>query len=88
MSVVVEKAPVRRWRRSFTAEFKRDAVAMVLDDERSVAEVAKALGSARRTWSGRPRCTAFHTDDVPAVKLLHPSRSSDSVRARSTRVPR
>jgi Transposase len=50
MSVVVEKAPVRRWRRSFTAEFKRDAVAMVLDDERSVAEVAKALGSARRTW--------------------------------------
>lgn len=44
MSVMEEQSSVRRPRRSFTAEFKRDAVAMVLDDERSIAEVAKALG--------------------------------------------
>jgi transposase len=44
MSVMEEQASARRPRRSFTAEFKRDAVAMVLDDERSIAEVAKALG--------------------------------------------
>lgn len=44
MSVMEEQSSARRPRRSFTAEFKRDAVAMVLDDERSIAEVAKALG--------------------------------------------
>lgn len=44
MSVMEEQSSARRPRRSFTAEFKRDAVAMVLDDERSIAEVAKSLG--------------------------------------------
>jgi transposase-like protein len=39
-----EQSSASRPRRSFTAEFKRDAVAMVLDDERSIADVAKALG--------------------------------------------
>ena len=40
---VVEEQP-RRTRRSFTAEFKRDAVAMVLEQERTIADVARSLG--------------------------------------------
>lgn len=40
---VVEELP-RRTRRSFTAEFKRDAVAMVLEQERTIADVARSLG--------------------------------------------
>lgn len=40
---VMEEKPVRT-RRSFTAEFKRDAVAMVLDDGRTIADVAESLG--------------------------------------------
>lgn len=41
MSVVEDQ---RRSRRSFTAEFKRDAVAMVLEQERTIADVARSLG--------------------------------------------
>ena len=41
MSVMEEK-PARR--RSFTEEFKRDAVAMVLDEDRTIADVARSLG--------------------------------------------
>ena len=33
----------------FTAEFKADAVAMVVDGERSIVEVAKALGLVEQT---------------------------------------
>ncbi|MCB0974777.1 MAG: transposase [Actinobacteria bacterium] len=40
---VVEDQP-RRTRRSFTVEFKRDAVAMVLEQERTIADVARSLG--------------------------------------------
>jgi transposase-like protein len=34
----------KRTRRKFTAEFKRDAVAMVLDNDRTIADVARSLG--------------------------------------------
>lgn len=40
---VVEEQP-RRVRRSFTVEFKRDAVALVLDQHRSIADVSRSLG--------------------------------------------
>ena len=43
MSVMGDER-VSRPRRSFTAEFKRDAVALVIDDGRAIAEVAKSLG--------------------------------------------
>ena len=43
MSVMEEKPTTRR-RRSFTAEFKRDAVAMVLENNRTIADVARSLG--------------------------------------------
>jgi len=43
MSVMEELQP-SRVRRSFSDEFKADAVSMVLDDERRIVDVAEALG--------------------------------------------
>jgi transposase len=40
MSIMKEKG----LRRSFTKEFKADAVSLVLDEERSNADVARSLG--------------------------------------------
>src|SRR4051794_23529074 len=48
----------RRARRVFTDEFKAGAVAMVLDQGKNVAEVARDLDlteSALRTWAERAR---------------------------------
>jgi transposase-like protein len=42
MGMMKEDEPVRR-RRSFSSEFKRDAVAMVLEEGRTIASVARAL---------------------------------------------
>jgi transposase-like protein len=39
-----EREPRRRTRRSFTPEFKADAVALVLDEGRTIADVARSLG--------------------------------------------
>ena len=36
-------------RRSFTKEFKADAVSMVLDEDRSIADVARSLGIGAQT---------------------------------------
>jgi len=38
----MEERPRRR--RSFSEEFKRDAVALVLEEDRSIADVARSLG--------------------------------------------
>jgi transposase len=40
---VMEREPTRS-RRSFTDEFKRDAVALVIDEGRTVVDVARNLG--------------------------------------------
>lgn len=56
MSVMEEK-PTRR-RRSFTDEFKRDAVAMVLDEGGTIAGVARGLGIGETSlgrWVGQER---------------------------------
>jgi transposase len=48
----------RRARRKFTPEFKAGAVALVLDQDKGVAEVARDLDlteSALRTWVERAR---------------------------------
>ena len=47
MSVMEEKPA--RTRRSFTEEFKRDAVAMVLEEGHSIAGVAERLGIGEGT---------------------------------------
>ncbi len=44
-----------RVRRSFTGEFKADAVSMVLDDERRIVGVAEALGIGDGTLGNRVR---------------------------------
>ncbi len=48
MSVMEEQEPVRS-RRSFTEEFKRDAVALVIDEGRRVIDVARSLGVGEGT---------------------------------------
>ena len=45
---VMEQEPVRS-RRSFTDEFKRDAVALVIDEGRKVVDVADSLGIGEGT---------------------------------------
>jgi transposase len=47
MSVMEEQRP--RSRRSFTDEFKRDAVALVIDEGRTVVDVARSLGVGEGT---------------------------------------
>lgn len=56
---VMEQQP-NRTRRSFSDEFKRDAVSMVLDDERPIVDVAEALGIGDGTLGNWVRQT--HTD--------------------------
>ena len=54
---VMEQEPVRS-RRSFTDEFKRDAVGLVIDEGRSVVDVARSLGIGEGTlgnWVRRVR---------------------------------
>ncbi len=48
MSVMEEQEPVKV-RRSFTDEFKRDAVALVIDEGRRVIDVARSLGVGEGT---------------------------------------
>ncbi len=58
MSVMEEQRA--RTRRSFTDEFKRDAVAMVLDDGNKIVDVAERLGVGEGTlgnWCARPAST-------------------------------
>ena len=45
---VMEQEPVRT-RRSFTDEFKRDAVALVTDEDRKIVDVARSLGVGEGT---------------------------------------
>ncbi|HYN34240.1 MAG TPA: transposase [Ilumatobacteraceae bacterium] len=45
----MEKQNASRARRSFTEEFKADAVAMVLDDGRRIIDVAQSLGIGEGT---------------------------------------
>ena len=48
MSTMVEQEPLRS-RRSFTDEFKRDAVGLVIDEGRRVIDVARSLGVGEGT---------------------------------------
>lgn len=49
MSVMEQEDPPRRTRRKFTDEFKRDAVALVIDEDRRVVDVAESLGIGEGT---------------------------------------
>ena len=57
MSTMVEQEPLRS-RRSFTDEFKRDAVGLVIDEGRRVIDVARSLGVGEgtlRNWVRQAR---------------------------------
>lgn len=45
----MEKSNAPRARRSFTTEFKADAVAMVLDEDRKIVDVAEAINVGEGT---------------------------------------
>jgi len=49
MSVMEQENPSRRTRRKFTDEFKRDAVALVIDEDRKIVDVAESLGIGEGT---------------------------------------
>ncbi|MGB3412107.1 MAG: transposase [Microthrixaceae bacterium] len=49
MSVMEQENPPGRARRKFTDEFKRDAVALVIDEDRTVVDVARSLGVGEGT---------------------------------------
>lgn len=49
MSVMEQEDALRRTRRKFTDEFKRDAVALVIDEDRKVVDVAESLGIGEGT---------------------------------------
>jgi transposase len=46
---VMEQEPPRRARRKFTDEFKADAVALVIVEDRTVVDVARSLGVGEGT---------------------------------------
>ena len=52
--------PRGRTRRSFPREFKADAVALVLDEGRSIASVARALGIGATSLGGWLLCGHIH----------------------------
>ncbi len=67
MSVMEKEQLARRTRRSFTAEFKADAVAMVIEDGRSIRSVAEGLGvgeSSLGNWVRQARIDAGEREGV------------------------
>ena len=77
MSVVEREEPPVRRRRSFSKEFKADAVALVLEEDRAIADVARSLGigesnlgnwvrQAREEASGAP--TAAERAEIRELK--------------------
>lgn len=54
-------------RAKYTAEFKKDAAAMVLDEERTIAEVARSLGLVEQTLGNWVRQERIDRGDKPGV---------------------
>jgi transposase len=65
MSVMEEQQP--RGRRSFTSEFKRDAVAMVVGDGRTIVDVADSLGIGDGTLGNWVRQSRVDAGDKAGV---------------------
>lgn len=61
-------------RRRFTPEYKAEAVALVVDSDRSLAEVAKSLGIHENTL-GNWVSKAKERGDVPEQPLTLPERA-------------
>ena len=68
MSVMQEDTPSPgRTRRRFTREFKADAVALVLDGDRSIASVARDLGIGETNLGNWVRQTRIDRGDKPGL---------------------
>jgi transposase len=62
-------------RKSFSAEFKNEAVKMVIESSRAVADVARELGigaETLRTWVNRYRDE--HADEEPPLTISERAR--------------
>ncbi len=67
MSVMEDQDSVGGRRRSYTAEFKGDAVGLVLDEGRSIASVARSLGISQTglgKWVHRARVDRGERDGL------------------------
>ena len=49
--MTLEEFTMKRVRRQFTVEFKKNAVSLVVDEKRSISEVAKSLNISSKTLS-------------------------------------
>ncbi len=54
-------------RSRYTAEFKKDATAMVLDEQRTIADVARSLGLVEQTLGNWVRQARIDRGDKPGV---------------------
>ena len=61
-----EEVPSGRSRVRYTAEFKADAVAMVIDAERSIVDVARGLGLVEQTLGNWVRQARIDRGSEPA----------------------
>ena len=67
MSVMQESPSPGRTRRRFTSEFKADAVALVLDGDRSIASVARDLGIGETNLGNWVRQARIDRGDKPGL---------------------
>ena len=64
-------------RKSFTAEYKANAVALVIDDDRSIADVARGIAVSAQTlgdWVAKARATRPEQKDLKESELQELSR--------------
>jgi transposase-like protein len=77
MSVMEQQQP--RGRRSFTDEFKRDAVSMVIGDKRSIVDVADSLGIGDGTLGNWVRQARVDVGDKAGViRGIRPATKRDA----------
>ena len=69
--------PPGRVRRSFPREFKADAVALVLDEGRSIASVARSLGigaTSLGNWVRQERVDRGEREGLATIERAEPAR--------------
>ena len=86
---MMEQQEPLRSRRSFTGEFKRDAVALVIDEDRRVIDVARSLGVGEGTLGNWVRQARVDRGDRSGVTTSEKAElaelRSDNARLRMER---